>query len=1058
MTSSNELRQMFLDYFVDRDHTLVASAPLVPPDDPTMLFTSAGMVQFKPLYAGTVDPLPYRRATTCQKCLRAGGKGSDLENVGKTLRHHTFFEMLGNFSFGDYFKREALEWGWDFVWNRMKLPKERLWATIFEEDDEAEAILEKDLGIPRDRIVRLDAKENFWGPAGETGACGPCSEIIFLMGSEAELDVAAKQSNAEIARRVVEEGDLFLEIWNMVFPQFDQQPDGSRPPLRNRGIDTGAGLERMTTAMQFLETGGRIRSPYDSDLMRPITMAAARELGVERQRSLSLRVRRLIEWLSGDYRTRELVKPLKDFGPALNISERGISRADGQPTYRRYRVEILDGSEVASQKRDNIEREIRPINDRLQEGIVELDLCDESKVLAIDDSANLPLFAANAVADHARALTFVLSEGIMPSNDGRGYVPRRILRRALRFASLTDMAHSAEEARELDPFLHHLVDPVVETMGDAYPEIRPMRNHVRSVIRQEEENFLRTMKEGEKRLREMIGKARRREDRTIAGQEIFELHATHGYPPDMTYEIIDDYNKRNESDPNLLVKVDRDGYRKAMAEHKELARTSWKGAELGDEAVILGDVYDQHGETGFLGYDTRECQSHILAVVKSAPRRDPGAKLRDATAGDKPPKTMMKCVEEAEEGETATVVLEGTPFYAESGGQIGDQGVLESGDGRVRFAVSDTRKTPSGIVLHRGVVEKGAIRVGETLTARVDAARRLATARNHTVTHLLQAALRKVVGRHITQSGSWVGPEAMRFDFSHVRACAPEELARVERIVNENILRDLPVTVEEMPIDEARKRGAIAPFGEKYGHVVRVVEIGEQALAQPPSAVNEEKVSVEFCGGTHLDRTGRIGSFRILSESSVAAGIRRIEGATGLGAYERWAASRDVAADLCRSLAVKEDGLVERVGALQDEVKKLSREIKRLKQAKSSFSVDDLIAGAAEVEGIKVVAAKIEDADPEQLRNVADQIRDRLPHSVSVLGATDGKKVSLICAVTKTDTSRVKAGDVIKQAAAIVGGSGGGRPDLAQAGGKNPEKLDEAIERAPAIVARLLSG
>ena len=932
MTTANKLRQMFLDYFEkERGHRLVASSPIVPPDDPTMLFTSAGMVQFKPLYAGTVDPLPYTRAVSCQKCLRAGGKASDLENVGKTLRHHTFFEMLGNFSFGDYFKREAMQWGWDFIWNRMRLPRERLWATIYEEDDEAEALLEKEIGIPRNRIIRLNAKENFWGPAGDTGACGPCSEICFFMGSEEALREAMKQDRETIARRIVEEGDLFLEIWNMVFPQFNQQPDGSRPPLKNRGIDTGAGLERMTTALQFIESGGKIASPYQTDLLSPITHAAAGLFGIQYDE---------------------------------------VAASSAEPDRRKQ-------------------------------------------------------FSVNAISDHARALTFALSEGIVPSNEGRGYVLRRILRRALRFGYLL----GAQE-----PFLHKLVGPVVEVMCRAYPEIKERPDHVAHVIRIEEERFIRTVAQGTKILDEQMARLREKGEATLSGGDAFLLHATYGFPVDLTAEILEDAGLR----------LDREGYQRAMKAHQEEAKKSWKGGGGGTEAELLDDVFDKYGETEFLGYEGTESEARVVAILSGGKR-----------------------VNEITGGEEALVVLEETPFYAESGGQVGDTGVLRGEQGE--FIVTDVRKTASGLFLHAGKA-KGAIRVDDTVQAQVDAARRMAIRRNHTVAHLLQAALKRVVGKHITQSGSFVGPDGMRFDFSHTQACAPDELQRIERMVNEYILADLPVSIEEMDIEDARKKGAIAPFGEKYGHRVRVVEIGGDAQRSGGAAQRDgggagraggdaaSRVSLEFCGGTHLDRTGQIASFRLMAESSVAAGIRRIEGMTGLGAYEAWAATRDAAGALCRALAVKEDTLSERVAALQDEIKKLHKEIKRVKQAgrSSGASIESLVAGAREISGLKVIAAKLDEADAEQLRQTADQLREKVPNLVCVLGSVAEGKVSLLCAVSKEQTKRIKAGDVIKRVAAIVGGGGGGRPDLAQAGGKNPEKIDEAIAQAPGIIAGLL--
>jgi len=967
MTTANKLRQMFLDYFEkERGHRLVASSPIVPPDDPTMLFTSAGMVQFKPLYAGTVDPLPYTRAVSCQKCLRAGGKASDLENVGKTLRHHTFFEMLGNFSFGDYFKREAMQWGWDFIWNRMKLPRERLWATIYEEDDEAEALLEKEIGIPLSRIIRLNAKENFWGPAGDTGACGPCSEICFFMGSEEALREAMAQDRETIARRIVEEGDLFLEIWNMVFPQFNQQPDGSRAPLKNRGIDTGAGLERMTTALQFVESGGRIASPYQMDLFAPITHAAAGLFGIQYDQ---------------------------------------VAASSAEPDRRKQ-------------------------------------------------------FSVNAIADHARALTFALSEGIVPSNEGRGYVLRRILRRALRFGYLL----GAQE-----PFLHKLVEVVVDGMGGAYPEIKERPEHVAHVIRIEEERFIRTVAQGTKILDEQMARLREKGEATLGGGDAFLLHATYGFPVDLTSEILQD----------SLMLLDREGYQRAMKAHQEEAKRSWKGGGGGAEAELLDDVFDKYGETDFLGYEGAESEARVVAILSGGKR-----------------------VDEITGGQEALVVLEETPFYAESGGQVGDTGILRGERGE--FIVTDVRKTASGLFLHAGKA-KGAIRVDDTLQAQVDAARRMAIRRNHTVAHLLQAALKRVVGKHITQSGSFVGPDGMRFDFSHTQACTPDELQQIERMVNEYILADLPVSVEEMDIEDARKKGAIAPFGEKYGHRVRVVEIGGDAQRSGGDAGQSggdagrgggdagqggggagqsggdagrgggdagqsggdagqsggdaaSRVSLEFCGGTHLDRTGQIASFRLMAESSVAAGIRRIEGMTGLGAYEAWAATRDAAGALCRLLAVKETALSERVAALQDEIKKLHKEIKRAKQAGRSggASIESLIADAQEISGLKVIAAKLDEADAEQLRQTADQLREKIPNLVCVLGSVAEGKVSLLCAVSKDQTKRIKAGDVIKRVAAIMGGGGGGRPDLAQAGGKNPEKLDEAIAQAPDIIAGLL--
>ncbi len=910
MTTAAELRQMYLDYFEKQhNHTLVASSPIVPPDDPTMLFTSAGMVQFKALYAGDIDPLPYTRAVSCQKCLRAGGKGSDLENVGRTSRHHTFFEMLGNFSFGDYFKREALEWGWDFILDQMKLPPERLWATIYEDDDEAEALLVEVLaarGIenPLQRIIRLDAKENFWGPAGETGACGPCSEICFFMGSDEELAQAATQDKATIARRIVEEGDTFLEIWNMVFPQFDQQPDGSRKPLKNRGIDTGAGLERMTTAMQFMESSGKVRSPYETDLLQPIVQEAARLVG-------------------------------KGYVTIANTK-----------------------TEEEEQNR----------------------------------------FRINAIVDHVRTLTFAISEGMLPSNEGRGYVLRRILRRALRYGYLLGME---------EPFMFQLVEQVVSCMGEAYPQLQKNPEHAAKVIQGEETLFLRTVANGTRILDKKIHEARQRPDAIFSGANAFELYATYGFPVDLTAEIVEDAE----------LTLDRAGYEAAMLEHQETARQSWKGSGGGNEAALLDDILEAHGETEFVGYDSAECESKVLAIIKDGQRVDA------ATAEDH-----------------VLIVYDKTPFYAESGGQIGDNGSNTAAN--LSMSVSDVQKTPGSLFIHKTIVDQGTIKVGHTVFSQVDPQQHLDTMRNHSVTHLMQAALKQVVGEHVTQAGSWVGPEGLRFDFQHMQACTSEELAEVERRVNEMILADYAITTEVLPIDEARKQGAIAPFGEKYGHVVRVVKMGD--------------VSMEFCGGTHLTRTSLIGSFRLVSESSVASGVRRIEAVTGHGAYAQWAATRDVAAELSRALAVKEDAVVGRVSALQDEVRSLQKEIKKLKQANSAVSLDDLLAQAQEIAGLQVIVARIDDADNEQLRALADQLRDKTPDSVILLGTADAKKAMLICTVGKAHTGKIKAGDVIKRVAPLVGGGGGGRPDMAQAGGKQPEKLNDALQQAAAIITDLL--
>ncbi len=916
-----ELRKLFIDFFVARGHKHVPSAPLIPPDDPTLLFTTAGMVQFKRLYSGEVDPLPYRRATTAQKCLRAGGKGSDLENVGRTLRHHTFFEMLGNFSFGDYFKREAIAWAWEFVTQVMRLPDERLWVSVYEKDPEAAEIWEREQGVGRSRIICLDEKENFWGPAGDTGACGPCSEILFFTGTDTELEAAKEQSPEEIARRVVKEGDIFFEIWNMVFPQFNQQRDGSRPPLKNHGIDTGAGLERMTTAINFIETGGKIGSPYETDLLWDIVKRAAELTGLE------------------------YVK----------------------------RYEPLAGHDPGKTAR------------------VRLGL--------------------NAIADHTRALVFALAEGIMPSNEGRGYVLRRIQRRALRFAHLLGIDY---------PFMYRLVEPVIDTMGEAYPELKEHPDHIKKVIRIEEEHFLKTLSQGEVILSDLLERAKAKGRKILSGADVFKLHATYGFPVDLTDEIARDRG----------LEIDRRGFDDAMKAHREEARKSWKGAALATEAELLADIFEKYGATAFLREDENrhpifECESPVLAILKN------GGRVGTASAGD-----------------SVTLVLEQTCFYGEAGGQVGDVGtitVIERGRAGSPglIEITDTQKTPSGLHLHKGMVKSGEVRVGDIVHAAIDSERRLAIMRNHTATHLLQGALKRIIGKHIRQSGSSVTPDGFRFDFTNPEPLTPEQIHKAERMVQKQILKDIEVTTREMSLEEARELGAIAPFGEKYGAVVRVVQIGD--------------FSLEFCGGTHCACTGQIGMLVILSESSIASGVRRIEAQTGITAFERTSAARHAVVELSEMLSVMPDDVPARVQKALSELKDLRKEIQKLRKEKASGSSGDIVSAAKEIQGIKYLTHKTEGLAANELRNLADTLRARLKEGVVVIGNIDGEKVNLVCAVTDSVKEKVPADKVIREVAKIVGGSGGGRADMAQAGGRLPEKLSEALDSVGAIIKSLLT-
>ncbi|MEQ8820293.1 MAG: alanine--tRNA ligase [Sumerlaeia bacterium] len=918
-SSGNELRQAYLDYFKSiptHPHTIVSSSPLIPPDDPTMLFTSAGMVQFKRFYDGQIDPLPYTRATTVQKCLRAGGKGSDLENVGKTLRHHTFFEMLGNFSFGDYFKREAIRWAWTFVTDRMGLPKERLFPTIFEDDDEAEGLWKEETDCCY-TPVRLDAKQNFWGPAGDTGACGPCSELCFFMGSEAELkeiqDALAKSDDyyATLARRIDEEGDLFLEIWNMVFPQFDQQRDGSRPILKNRGIDTGAGLERMTTAMMWLR--GQAATPYETDLLWPIVTATSQAIGAN------------------------YVKLIDEPNPSEDV-----------------------------------------VRTRL---------------------------GVNAIADHVRALCFCYAEKMIPSNEGRGYVLRRIQRRALRFASLL-----GQDAA----FMGGLVDPVIETFGDVYPELKAQADFIRRTLTREEEAFLRVRNRGMKLLDKVLDEARKRPSKTIEGAEAFELYDTFGFPVDLTVEIAGDAG----------ISVDREGYKRALQEQKERGKKSWRGAELNVSMEAVQKLAREKGPTEFVGYahDLEPEQAKVITLI----------------ADGKPVPSLA-------EGQEGLIVLDRTPFYAESGGQVGDTGVIETAQGSV-FDVSDTQKS-EGVFAHFGRMESGTISAGDAIMAKVDRLRRLSVARNHSTTHLLQAALKKFVGDHVTQAGSYCGPDYLRFDFTQPEAIPSDVLRKVQAEVNRLILEDLRVSTEVLPLEEAKKKGAIAVFGEKYGPSVRVVTMGN----------GEANPSIEFCGGTHLPSTARAGRFRIVSEGSVASGVRRIEAVTGEAAVQQEIADQyDIVQPLQSSLAAKGSGLVERVETLSAQVKQLQKDLAKERQKGAASNLGSVAEQAKSIDGARVAVARMDGMAGNEIRTLASNLQEKIGADgiAVILAETDGK-IGVAIAVGKDAQRKYPAGKAINAILQPLGGKGGGKPDFAQGGAKDVEKLDEVQKNAPELIAAL---
>ncbi|MCC6144409.1 MAG: alanine--tRNA ligase [Candidatus Hydrogenedentes bacterium] len=872
---SDELRSSFLDFFRKRDHVIERSDTIVPRNDPTLLFTSAGMVQFKPYYTGEV-PVPYRRAATSQKCLRAGGKANDLDEVGKTSRHLTFFEMLGNFSFGDYFKREAIQWAWEFSTEFMKFPAESIWVSVYEDDDEAYEMWNTEMGVPASRLVRLGAKDNFWGPAGDTGACGPCSELLFDRG--ADIDPNADPDNDPKER--------FLEFWNLVFPQFDQQIDGSRPPLKNRGIDTGMGLERIAALLQGVET------VFDTDGIFPI---------IERTMSLTK-----------------------------------VAYKDNPVPYR-------------------------------------------------------------VIADHTRALSFMISDGILPSNEGRGYVLRRLLRRAARFG------------RELGlerPFLHEVCHTVIDRMGHHYPELIEGRSQIQKVIHTEEERFASTLARGMDLLEDLFAKLDKQGGNTVPGEDLFRLYDTYGFPIDLANDIAEDRGYG----------LDHDGFKTSMSRQREQARSAWTGS--GQEAIapVYRKLHDELGETHFVGYDLTETTAVIQAIVVDGKR-----------------------VREASEGQEAHFILNETPFYAESGGQVGDTGTFDAVDGNVQ--ITDTKKPVGKMHVHSGKVLRGVMREGDRIEARIDAHRRANIINHHTATHLLQAAMRTILGDHVHQAGSLVAPDRLRFDFTHFESIPRERIEDIERMVNDRIREDEPISISHKKLDEARAAGAMALFGEKYEDTVRVVRVGD--------------FSMELCGGCHVPRTGTIGYFKIVSESAVSSGVRRIEAVCGEPAVEAIQSRDRQLAHISHLLSAQADHVEERVRAVLEENRRLQREIQTWKQAAAMGGSVDYMNQIQEVGGIRLLAVQVDGQDAEGLRSLMDQLRDKIGSGVVVLGSGLEDKVALCVGVTKDLTGRVRAGDMVKQLAPIVGGGGGGRPDLAQAGGKNVEKLPECIAAAPAVLAKL---
>ncbi len=863
--TSNELRQAFLDYFRDNGHEVVASSPLVPGNDPTLLFTNAGMVQFKDVFLGT-EKRKYVRAATSQRCVRAGGKHNDLENVGYTARHHTFFEMLGNFSFGDYFKREAIQYAWEFLTETLGLPPERLWVTVFRDDDEAADVWLNEIKVDPERFSRMGEKDNFWA-MGDTGPCGPCSEIFFDHGPDVEGGPPGSPD---------EDGDRYVEIWNLVFMQFNRSADGEMTPLPKPSVDTGMGLERMAAVMQH------VHSNYQIDLFRKLIEATANTLGVDNDGSSSL----------------------------------------------------------------------------------------------------------NVIADHIRACAFLIVDGVLPGNEGRGYVLRRIIRRAIRHG---------KKLGSHDLFFYKLVPALAIEMGDAYPELVNAKAHVQKVLKKEEQRFAETLDQGMEILEDAIAGLKGKE---IPGDIVFKLYDTYGFPVDLTADIARERG----------LKVDEKGFEEAMEGQRDRARAASKfGVQMG--AGIETDI-----ETGFSGYEGTDESSEIVALFADG-----------------------KAVKQLMVGEDGAVILSSTPFYAESGGQIGDTGVLSAGDHS--FTVSDTQKSGKANV-HYGSVQAGEIRVGDKVTAHVDADRRQAIRLNHSATHLMHAALRKVLGDHVQQKGSLVAPDRLRFDFAHYEPVTREQLAEIENLVNDEIRKNVSADTRLMSYDDAVGSGAIALFGEKYDDEVRVLNFGD--------------FSIELCGGTHVNRTGDIGVFKITHEGGIASGVRRIEAVTGEGALEWIDANEKSLDDVAAMLKSQRDQAPAKIEQLLKRNKELEKELAAAKQALVTGSAPDRTEDLKEIDGIKVLATRIDGADAKTLRDAVDRYKDKLQSAVVVLGSVDNGVVRLAAGVTKNNTDRIKAGDLIKPVAEQVGGKGGGRPDFAQAGGNNPEALDEALGSVSRWVAEQL--
>ncbi|WP_313610627.1 alanine--tRNA ligase [Atlantibacter hermannii] len=873
--STAEIRQAFLDFFHSKGHQVVASSSLVPNNDPTLLFTNAGMNQFKDVFLG-LDKRNYSRATTAQRCVRAGGKHNDLENVGYTARHHTFFEMLGNFSFGDYFKHDAIQYAWELLTGEQwfNLPKERLWVTVYESDDEAYEIWEKEVGVPRERIIRIGdnkgaafASDNFW-QMGDTGPCGPCTEIFFDHGDHIW---GGPPGSPE------EDGDRYIEIWNIVFMQFNRQADGTMEPLPKPSVDTGMGLERIAAVLQH------VNSNYEIDLFRDLIQAVAKETGATDLSNKSLRV----------------------------------------------------------------------------------------------------------IADHIRSCAFLIADGVIPSNENRGYVLRRIIRRAIRHGNMLGAK---------DTFFYKLVGPLISVMGSAGEDLKRQQAQVEQVLKTEEEQFARTLERGLALLDEELAKLT---GDTLDGETAFRLYDTYGFPVDLTADVCRERN----------IKVDEAGFEAAMEEQRRRARES-SGFGADYNAMIRVE-----GASEFKGYDHVELTGKVTALFVDG-----------------------KAVDQISVGEQAVVILNETPFYAESGGQVGDRGELQ-GNG-FAFTVEDTQKYGQAIG-HIGKLTRGVLKVGEGVNAQVDEARRARIRLNHSATHLMHAALRQVLGTHVAQKGSLVNDKGLRFDFSHFEAMKPEEIRAVEDLVNAQIRRNLPIETQVMDLEAAKAKGAMALFGEKYDDRVRVLSMGD--------------FSTELCGGIHADRTGDIGLFRIVSESGTAAGVRRIEAVTGEGALAQVHAQNQQLQDIAQLLKGDSQNLNDKVRAVIERTRQLEKELQQLKEQQAVQESANLSSKAIEINGVKLLVSELTNVEPKMLRTMVDDLKNQLGSTVIVLATIADAKISLIAGVSKDVTDRVKAGELIGMVAAQVGGKGGGRPDMAQAGGTDTQALPAALASVESWVASRLA-